>query len=137
MTTKIINTEVYEWTKVPTTTKSGRTINKSVRVSTREEQECAEVFTEFKGKDYTFYVPVAEIKKYEEADYDDRYFFRIVRLYHADGERVMGVWQHGRQGQKRYTEPVLYDLKSAQVISVADYMYGQFKDNNKYLLKIN
>ena len=137
MTTKIINTEVYEWTKVPTTTKSGRTINKSVCVSTREEQECAEIFTEFNGKDYAFYVPVAEIKEYEEADYYDRDSCRNVRIYHANGDRVMGVWQHGRYGSKRHIEPVLYDLRTAEVISVTDYMWGNFKDNNKYLLKIN
>lgn len=132
MTTKIIPTEVFEWTKVKTTTKSGKTINKSVRVSFPKEQECVEVITDFKDKDYTFYIPVEDIKEFESNP-----VFHTARLYNADGTRVMGTWRHGLTGEKMHVEPVCYNLEGKYIIAVADYNYGFIRNNHKYLLKIN
>lgn len=131
-TTKIIPTEVFEWVKVKTTTKSVKTINKSVCVSSRKEQECVEVIAEFKDKDYTFYVPVEDIRSFE-SNHD----YRTARLYHEDGTRVMGTWRHGRTGEKKHIEPVCYNLEGKYIIAVADYNSGFIRNNHKYLLRIN
>lgn len=131
MTTKILPLEEFEWVKIKTPNKNGKMVSKSVCVPFIQEKECVEIITEFKGKEYTFYTPVDEIKDFER----NPAFFTAI-LYNVDGARVMGSWRHGRTGEKRHIEPVCYNLAGKHIIDVADYNYGMIRNNHKYLLKI-
>lgn len=131
MTTKILNTEDFEWVKIKTTNKNGKTIAQRVRVSFTKEQECVEIIAKFKGEEYTFYTPVTEIKDFER---EPAMYTAI--LYNEDGTRAMGVWRHGLTGEKRHIEPICYNLADKCIKAVADYNWGMIRNNHKYLLKI-
>lgn len=56
--------------------------------------------------------------------------------YDETGKRLMGVWKHGRNGSKRYTEPVSLDVRDNTFVGVRDYHYGGIRPSLEYLCRV-
>lgn len=91
----------------------------------------------FNSKDYEFFIKDEDVRHNEERNANDPYFkVHNVVLYRENGERVIGLWRHGRTGQKMHEHPIVYNTKSNDIETIRDYHNGMMRNTQRYLLKI-
>ena len=96
------------------------------------------VLVTFNRKDYEFFIKDEDVRNNEEWNADDRHGFKFysVLMYRENGERVIGLWKHGRTGQKLHEHPIVYNTKDNEIEEVREYHSGCLRNREKYLVKI-
>ena len=93
---------------------------------------------DYRGAEHTVYVDARRIDKIVNNDPSQKLFFYdyIMAAYDENGNRVMGIWKHGRTGAKRYTEAVTIDVRNNSIVEAREYHYGLIRPTLEYLCKV-